>query len=146
MERSDESSSALLRVLIADDENDFLQALRLLIEGRPGLAVVGEARNGLDAIELADELMPDALVIDLHMPLLDGVTAIARLRKDHPELCLIALTGDPKRELHRAVSDAGADHVLLKVDLAETLVDRLAAARLRQSAPAGQSAPGAGLH
>jgi two-component system, NarL family, response regulator LiaR len=140
MDRSDESSAAPLRILIADDETDFLHALRPLIEGRAGMTVVGEARNGLDAIELADELLPDAIVIDVHMPLVDGVTAIARLRKDHPDLYMIALTGDPEGELHQAVSDAGADHVLLKDNLLETLVERLAAARF------GQSAPGAGLH
>ncbi len=65
------------------------------------------------------------------MPLLDGVTAVARLRKDHPALCLIALTGDPAPELHQAVSDAGADAVLLKADLVDTLVERLAAVRSR---------------
>jgi DNA-binding NarL/FixJ family response regulator len=68
-------------------------------------------------------------VIDLHMPLLDGVTAVARLRKDHPHLCLIALTGDTSPALHRAVTEAGADAVLLKGDLLETLVERLSAIR-----------------
>ena len=46
------------------------------------------------------------------MPLVDGVTAVARLRKDHPNVCLIALTGDPDRNLHEAVAAAGADAVL----------------------------------
>ena len=63
------------------------------------------------------------------MPLVDGVTAVARLRKDHPSLCLIALTGDPAPELHQAVREAGADAVLLKGDLVDTLVDRLSAVK-----------------
>lgn len=121
--------SAPVRVLIADDEPAFLETLRPLIEHQPELTVVAEAANGLVAIELADELRPDAVVIDLHMPLVDGVTAVARLRKDHPTLCLIALTGDPASELHRAVSEAGADAVLLKDDLVGTLLDRLTAAK-----------------
>jgi DNA-binding NarL/FixJ family response regulator len=54
---------------------------------------------------------------------------VARLRKDHPSLCLIALTGDPAPDLHQAVSEAGADAVLLKGDLVDSLVDRLAAVR-----------------
>ena len=107
----------------------FLESLQPLIEHQPELTVVGTAANGLDAIELADELDPDAVVIDLHMPLVDGVTAVARLRKDHPSLCLIALTGDPDPELHQAVAEAGADAVLLKGDLVDTLVERLAAVR-----------------
>jgi DNA-binding NarL/FixJ family response regulator len=119
--------SAPVRVLLADDDPGFLASLRPLIEQQPELSVVATAENGLSAIELADEVAPDAVVIDLHMPLLDGVSAVARLRKDHPSLCLIALTGDPDPELHQAVRDAGADGVLQKGDLVGTLVERLAA-------------------
>jgi CheY-like chemotaxis protein len=128
-----EAAAAPVRVLLADDDDSFLESLRPLIEHQPELTVVGTAENGLDAIELADELNPDAVVIDLHMPLVDGVTAVARLRKDHPSICLIALTGDPDRQLHEAVAEAGADAVLQKADLLDTLVDRLAAVR----APSG---------
>jgi len=122
-------SGAPVRVVIADDEPGFREALRPLIDQQPELAVIGEAENGLAAIELVDELAPDAVVIDLHMPLVDGVTAVARIRKDHPSLCLIAVTGDTAPELHGAVIEAGADAVLLKDDLVETLLERLAAAR-----------------
>jgi DNA-binding NarL/FixJ family response regulator len=120
-----------IRVLIADDDGAFLDSLHTLIDGQPELAVVGTALDGLEAIELADELDPDAVVIDLHMPLLDGVTAAARLRRDHPNLCLIALTCDEAPALHRAVREAGADEVLLKSELVEGLVERLSAARAR---------------
>ena len=114
-----------LRVLLADDDARYLESLTPLIESQPELTVVGAAENGLHALELADELSPDAVVIDLHMPLLDGVSAVARLRQDHPQLCLIALTGDPDRHLHDAVLEAGADAVLQKSELVETLFDRL---------------------
>jgi DNA-binding NarL/FixJ family response regulator len=118
-----------IQVLIADDDRSFLTSLRELIDRQPELAVVGAATDGLEAIELAEDLDPDAVVIDLHMPLLDGVTAAARLRRDHPNLCLIALTGDEAPALHRAVREAGADEVLLKNELVEGLLERLAAAR-----------------
>jgi DNA-binding NarL/FixJ family response regulator len=118
-----------IRVLIADDDRSFLDSLRDLIDRQPELNVVGAAMDGLEAIELADDLDPDAVVIDLHMPLLDGVSAAARLRRDHPNLCLIALTGDEAPALHRAVREAGADEVLLKNELVEGLVERLATAR-----------------
>jgi DNA-binding NarL/FixJ family response regulator len=124
-----DGSGAAVRVLLADDDAGFLASLQPLIEQQPELTVVATAENGLSAIELTDELHPDAVVIDLHMPLLDGVTAVARLRKDHPNLCVIALTGDPDPELHQAVRDAGADGILLKGELVETLVERLAAVR-----------------
>ena len=120
-----------IRVLIADDDAGFLASLEQLIDRQPELQVIGAAANGLEAIELAEQLAPDAVVLDLHMPLLDGVTAAARLRRDHPSLCLIALTGDDAPALHRAVREAGADEVLLKDELVGGLLDRLGAARER---------------
>jgi len=125
----DGSAAVPVRVLLADDDASFVESLRPLIEHQPALTVAGVAANGLDAIELADRLDPDAVVIDLHMPIVDGVTAVARLRKDHPSLCLIALTGDADEELHDAVTEAGADAVLLKGDLVDSLVERLRAIR-----------------
>src|SRR5215211_2991104 len=99
------SDGTQIRVLIADDDGAFLESLQGLIDRQPELAVVGAA--------------------------LDGVTAAARLRRDHPNLCLIALTGDDAPALHRAVREAGADEVLLKSELVEGLVERLSAARTR---------------
>ena len=122
-------STAPVQVLLADDDSRFLESLRVLIDGQPHLTVAGTAADGLEAIELADELAPDAVVIDLHMPLVDGVAAVARLRRDHPSLCLIALTGDDAPRIHDAVREAGADAVLMKEDFVETLVDRLRAIR-----------------
>ena len=63
------------------------------------------------------------------MPLLDGVSALARMRRDHPTICLIALTGDPDRALHRAAQEAGADGVLEKSEMLGVLLDRLASVR-----------------
>jgi DNA-binding NarL/FixJ family response regulator len=124
------SEDSRIRVLIADDDPAFLRSLETLIEQQPELAVAGVAADGLEAIELVERLDPDAVVLDLHMPLLDGVSATAHLRRDHPSLCLIALTGDEAPELHRAVREAGADEVLLKSQLVEGLVERLTTARV----------------
>jgi DNA-binding NarL/FixJ family response regulator len=118
-----------IRVLLADDDRPFLESLRPLIDHQPGLTVVGAADDGLAAIELAERVRPDAVVIDLHMPLLDGVTAVARLRGEYPVLCLIALTGDDDPRLHQAVLDAGADAVLLKHEFVDTLLAQLSSVR-----------------
>ena len=123
------TSEGAIRVVLADDDEGFLEHLQGLIESQRELSVVGTAMNGLAAIELVDDLAPDAAVLDLHMPLLDGVSACARLRHDHPSLCLIALTGDDAPALHRAARDSGADDVLLKSQLVNRLLDRLTAAR-----------------
>jgi DNA-binding NarL/FixJ family response regulator len=125
-----------IKVLVADDDELFVESLRELIDRQPELEVVGEAHNGLEAIDLTDTLDPDAVVIDLHMPLLDGVTAVARLRHDHPNLCLIVLTGDADTQLHVAASEAGADAVLEKSELAHALIDRLSAESARRPSSA----------
>jgi DNA-binding NarL/FixJ family response regulator len=132
---------AAIRVLLADDDAQYLDSLRMLIEQQPELTVVGTAKDGLEAIELTDDLDPDAAVIDLHMPQLDGVTAVTRLRQDHPNLCLIALTGDEAPALHRAAKDAGADDVMLKSELVGGLVERLRAAQPAQGAASSVSGP-----
>lgn len=116
-----------IKVLLADDDPLFLESLQALIDRQPELAVVAMARNGVEALELADSLRPDAVVVDLHMPLLDGVSTLTRLRHDHPSLCLIVLTGDSDPNLHAAATEAGADAVLEKHEMARALVDRLAA-------------------
>jgi DNA-binding NarL/FixJ family response regulator len=120
-----------IRVLLADDDEGYLASLRVLIEQQPELQVVDTVTNGLAAIEAADRLQPDACVLDLHMPLLDGVTAAARLRRDHPSLCLIALTSDDDPRLHIAAGEAGADAVLQKGEMVDALVQRLGALRAR---------------
>jgi DNA-binding NarL/FixJ family response regulator len=125
------SSSGPIRVLLADDESGFLASLRALIEQQPELVVIGDASDGVQTLDCVDELLPDAVVIDLHMPLLDGVSAVARLRRDYPSLCLIALTGDEAPRLHRAAKEAGADAVLVKRNLVEGLLGRLTALKSR---------------
>jgi DNA-binding NarL/FixJ family response regulator len=115
-----------IEVVLADDDGGFVESLRTMVDEQPSLAVVGVAGDGLEAIELVEELAPQAVVIDLHMPRLDGVSAVARMRQDHPDLCLIAITGDGAPELHRAVEEAGADVVLMKDHLADALADQIA--------------------
>ena len=119
-----------INVLLADDDEGFLASLRELVDRQPELHVVGVARNGYEAVDLAARVHPDAAVVDLHMPLLDGVAAIGRLRQDHPSLCLIALTADDDGDLHRAVRQAGADAVLEKGEMVGLLIDRLTNVRV----------------
>jgi DNA-binding NarL/FixJ family response regulator len=129
MNAAPDAAAHAIRVLVADDDRSYLGSLRELIDRQPELEVVATALDGIQAIELAEQLEPDAVVLDLHMPLLDGVSAAARLRRDHPSICLIALTGDDAPALHRAVLEAGADEVLLKTALLDALVERLTRAR-----------------
>jgi two-component system, NarL family, response regulator DesR len=114
-----------ITVLLADDDEGFLASLGALIDGQPELTVIGSAPDGLAAIELAARLQPDAAVIDLRMPLLGGTAVIARLRQDHRNMCLIALTGDDDPKRQRAARAAGADAVIHKRELLTLLIERL---------------------
>jgi DNA-binding NarL/FixJ family response regulator len=118
-------NDAAIRVLLADDDEGYAASLQLLIEEQPELTVVGVAHDGEEAIDLVKRLEPDAVVVDLHMPRVDVVAAVAHLRREHPRLCLIALTGDSDLELHRAATDAGAAGVLVKGEIVDALFERL---------------------
>jgi DNA-binding NarL/FixJ family response regulator len=123
-------SETPINVVLADDDEGYLSSLRELVDRQPELNVVAVAGNGLEAIEFVDRLEPEAAVIDVHMPLLDGVSTIAWLRRDHPNLCLIALTGDDDHALREALGRAGADAVLGKSELVGALIDRLTKIRV----------------
>jgi two-component system response regulator DesR len=114
-----------IRVLLADDDEDYAASLGRLIEEQPELTVVGVAHDGEETVQLAGKLRPDAVVLDLHMPRLHGIDAVAQLRRDHPNVCLIAVTGDRDESLHRRATEAGADGVLVKGEIMAALVDRL---------------------
>lgn len=120
-----------IRVLLADDDRRYAAALRVLIEEQPQLTVVALAYDGLETLTLARELEPDAVVVDLHMPNMNGVDAIQKLREAHPSVCLIALTGDESPAIHEEAVDAGADGVLVKGQMLEELAERLRRARER---------------
>ena len=126
--------SGVISVVLADDDEEYLESLRALVEKQPRLRVVAVALDGLEAVECVEALDPDAVVIDLHMPRMDGVAAVGRLRREHPRLCLIALTGDADPKLHRAAEDAGADAVLLKGQMLEGLTERIAAVQRSRKA------------
>lgn len=131
-EKEESPAERGITVVLADDDRGFVESLRGIVD-EPRLSVVGVAGDGLEALELVDELAPEAVVIDLHMPRLDGVSALARMRQDHPRLCLIAITADAAPELHRAAEEAGADAVLMKDELPDELSDRIVAARAAAS-------------
>jgi DNA-binding NarL/FixJ family response regulator len=82
----------MIRILIADDQALFREALRTLISLQPDLEVVGEAANGEEAVIMAQRLRPAVVLMDLKMPVVDGVTATRRLRSAQPECRVIALT------------------------------------------------------
>jgi len=119
-----------VRVLLVDDQALFREALATLLATHDGIDVVGEAGNGDEALREAASLAPDVVLMDLRMPVLDGVAATRRLRAEHANVRVIALTTFDDDEDVFAALRAGAVGYLLKDVSSARLVEAvLAAAR-----------------
>src|SRR5580698_9948207 len=86
------TSDQPLRLVIADDQASVREGLVLLLGGLPGIDVAGAAADGEQALELVAEHQPDAILLDLHMPVLDGIGATRRLVAEHPGVAIVVLT------------------------------------------------------
>lgn len=113
-----------IRVLIADDHTVMRNGLVAFVERCPDLELVGEAENGLEAVELALRLRPDVVIMDMMMPIMDGVTATRNIRRKRPRTQVLALTNFLSADLLVRVLQAGAIGYLLKT----ITVDELATA------------------
>lgn len=122
-----------IRVLVADDQALFREALRTLLEVQPGIEVVGEAGDGDEAVRRSGELHPDVVLMDLRMPVLDGIAATARLRAEQPDVRVLALTTFDDDEDVFAALRAGAVGYLLKDVTSVKLVEALDAASRGES-------------
>ena len=122
-----------VRVLLVDDQTLFRAGLRTLLSTRPEVEVIGEAENGQDAVRLAAQLRPDVVLMDLKMPVLDGVAATRRLRVQLPTCRIVALTTFEDDELVFEVLRAGAVGYLLKDAPVVRLVDAILAAARGES-------------
>jgi DNA-binding NarL/FixJ family response regulator len=116
-----------IRVLIVDDQELFREGLHILLSVQPGLQIVGEARNGEEALNMAVALKPDVILMDLRMPILDGVAATRRLQSTRPESKVIVLTTfDDDEDVFEGLR-AGAVGYLLKDVPSEKLVEAIQA-------------------
>ncbi|MFC0004733.1 response regulator [Micromonospora siamensis] len=122
-----------VRVLLVDDQALFREALATLLSVRDDVEVVGEAANGAEALDRAAGLTPDVVLMDLRMPVLDGVAATRRLRAEQPEIRVIALTTFDDDEDVFAALRAGALGYLLKDVSSARLVEAILAAARNES-------------
>ena len=115
--------TAPIRVLIADDHTVLRQSLRYLLEAQPGLQVVGEASTGREAVELAEKLKPDVVLMDTIMPGLNGIEATRQIRRALPKTKVLMLTGYMEDEHVAGALQAGASgYVIKKSDTDELLL------------------------
>ncbi len=115
----------LYRVLLADDHTILREGLRALLDASPGIIVIGEAADGHEAVQMANQLSPDVVLIDLSMPRMNGTEAIELIRKRNSQLKIIALTVHRTEEYVRATLDAGANGYVLKDDTRNELTSSI---------------------
>ncbi len=122
----------MVTILIADDHGVVRQGLRMYLGVDPELQIVGEARNGAEALQLACQLHPDVVLMDLLMPVMDGVSATAAIRREAPDTEVVALTSVLEDASVVEAIRAGAIGYLLKDTEAEELRRAIKAAAAGQ--------------
>lgn len=125
MEAAPHPSMRPVRVLIADDEPLFIETVEALLAGDERVEVVGTAADGKQAVELATALAPDVTLMDISMPILDGIEATRRIRERFPDACVLVLTGSSiSADVDRA-RQAGVAAFLTKDRLGTQLVNAI---------------------
>jgi DNA-binding NarL/FixJ family response regulator len=121
-----------LRVVLADDTSEWRLMLRVILEQDGRFEVVGEAANGQEAIAVTEQQSPDAIVLDLAMPVLDGLQAIPSIRAASPATAIVVLSGFARGQLDREALELGASAYVEKGEafslIASTLLESTAAA------------------
>ncbi len=114
-----------IRILVVDDHTVVRKGLQALIATEPGMVMVGEAATGQEAVELARRLQPDVVLVDLVMPVMDGIQAIAAITRAHPRIRILALTSFAEEDKVYPAIKAGALGYLLKDASPEQLLQAI---------------------
>ena len=112
----------MTRVLIVDDSDLARRMLRSVLESGPNVEVCGEAKDGKSAIGKTESLDPDVVVLDIRMPVLNGLAATRRIRQFSPRTAVLLVSVDCNRQIVEAARDAGAQGYVNKENAAQILV------------------------
>lgn len=112
-----------IRVVIADDHTIMRVGIRNILSRSPRIEIIGEASNGAEAIALVDELSPDVLVLDMEMPIMDGVEAARRLHAGSSSVHILVLSAYDDRQYILEMLNLGASGYLIKDEAPEVIVD-----------------------
>ena len=119
------SNDDSIRVLIADDHVLFVEALEAILAGDERIAVIGRAENGEEAVQLEEELRPDVILMDISMPLLDGIEATRVIQARRATACVLMLTGSSSNDDVDRARQAGAAGYITKDRIAADLIDAI---------------------
>jgi DNA-binding NarL/FixJ family response regulator len=114
-----------IRVLIADDHRMFAEALEAILATDRRLEVAGHAGDGAEAVSLALKVRPDVTLMDIAMPVMDGLQATKQIRKQWPTACVLMLTGSNSRTDVDRAREAGAAGYVTKERIAAELIDAI---------------------
>jgi DNA-binding NarL/FixJ family response regulator len=114
-----------IRLLIADDHRLFAEALEVILTGDKRIEIVGRARNGTEAVDMALELKPHVVLMDISMPVMDGVEATRRIREALPDASVLMLTGSNARADVARSREAGAAGYVTKDRIASQLIEAI---------------------
>ena len=123
---------ATIRVLLADDHAMVRQGLKSILDGYPDIAVVGEASDGEEAVELARVLSPDVVVMDVNMPKMDGIEAIRRIKVQQPATLIVGLSLSQSSQMEPLLLEAGASSYVSKDAASDRLYEAIIAAVRRE--------------
>jgi DNA-binding NarL/FixJ family response regulator len=115
----------MARILIADDHEIVRQGIRLILQVRPEWEICGEAQDGRQAIQLAKELNPDIIILDVSMPVLGGLVAADDILRMNPKIKILIFTMDESKSLRTLVQTCGASGIVVKSQASRDLVEAL---------------------
>jgi two-component system, NarL family, nitrate/nitrite response regulator NarL len=114
-----------IRVLIADDHRLFAEALEAILAGDARISVVATAADGREAVRLTEELSPDVVLMDISMPVMDGIEAARTIKSGNDGACILMLTGSNSRSDVDRARQAGAAGYVTKDRIAAELIDAI---------------------
>jgi CheY-like chemotaxis protein len=120
-----DDEGGVIRILLADDHLLMREALAKMIGESKGLAVVGQAIDGKEAVEMTDRLKPHVILMDVAMPRLDGLEATAVITRDHPEICIIGLSMHNDVDTRQRMLEVGASVYLTKTGSPDALIETI---------------------
>jgi DNA-binding NarL/FixJ family response regulator len=115
----------MAKILIADDHEVVRQGVRRILQVRPGWEICGEAKDGIEAIQLAKALNPDVIILDVSMPILGGLGAADDILRTNPKIKILIFTLDESKTLRMLVQRCGARGLVVKSEASNVLVDAL---------------------